>query len=133
MTKLAFVLNETSRRNAMAALVNAPDGMEVIIQQRKRTLPQNDKLHAVLRDISEQVVWYGEKLSVDEWKIILSASWKKQSVKRGIDGGFVVMGTSTSAMTKAELSELVELAYAFGSEQGVRFSETVYLAVPSQR
>lgn len=133
MPRLYFVLHETSRRNAMTALVNAPDGMEVIIQPRKRTLPQNDKLHAVLRDISEQVVWYGEKLSVDEWKIILSASWKKQSVKRGIDGGFVVMGISTSAMTKAELSELVELAYAFGSEQGVRFSETVYLAVPSQR
>ena len=133
MTKLAFVLSETSRRHAMTALVNAPDGMEVIIQQRKRTLPQNDKLHAVLRDISEQVVWYGEKLSVDEWKIILSASWKKQSVKRGIDGGFVVMGVSTSGMNKAELSELVELAYAFGSEQGVKFSETIYSAVPSQR
>lgn len=133
MPKLYFILNETSRRNAMTALVNAPDGMEVIIQQRKRTLPQNDKLHAVLREISEQVVWYGEKLSVDEWKIILSASWKKQSVKRGIDGGFVVMGVSTSGMNKTELSELVELAYAFGSEQGVRFSETIYSAVPSQR
>lgn len=133
MPRLAFILTDTSRRTAIEAIVAAPDGMEVIIQPRKRTLPQNDKLHAVLRDIADQVVWHGEKLSVDEWRVMLSAAWKKQTVRHGIDGGFVVMGTSTSQMSKAELSELVELAYAFGSQQGVKWNEAIRPAVSGER
>ena len=40
---------------------------------------------------------------------------------RGLDGGFVVCGQSTSKMTKAEMCELQELMEAFGVEKGVRF------------
>jgi hypothetical protein len=42
----------------------------------------------------------------------------------GIDGGFVVLGKSTSKMTKAEMTELQELMAAFGAEQGVKFTAT---------
>jgi hypothetical protein len=41
----------------------------------------------------------------------------------GIDGGFVVLGSSTSRMDKSEMSELLELIGAFGAQQGVEFSE----------
>jgi len=40
----------------------------------------------------------------------------------GLDGGFVVLGTSTSKMTKAEMCDLQALMEAFGAEKGVRFS-----------
>jgi hypothetical protein len=40
-----------------------------------------------------------------------------------VDGGFVVLGSSTSKMTKGEMSELIELAYAFGATHGVEFAE----------
>jgi hypothetical protein len=40
----------------------------------------------------------------------------------GIDGGFVVLGKSTSKMTKGEMSELQTLIEAFGAQQGVRFT-----------
>ena len=121
---MMFVITPSSRPYAVRAVEEAPDGYQVVIKPKRRTLPQNDKLHAVLRDIAEQVVWHGEKLSVDEWRVMLSAAWKKQTVKPGIDGGFVVFGASTRQMTTAELSELVELAYAFGSQQGVAWNES---------
>jgi hypothetical protein len=87
-------------------------------------LAQNAKLWATLGDIAKQVDWYGRKLSPEEWKMVLSASLKKQDVVPGIDGGFVVMALSTSKMTKREMSDLIELAQAFGAQKGVKFDST---------
>jgi hypothetical protein len=77
----------------------------------------------MLNDVAAQVVWYGKKLTGDEWKIIFSASLKAQEVMPGIDGGFVAMGISTSKMNKKELSDLMELISAFGVEHDVIFKE----------
>ena len=96
----------------------------VTLGREKRTLDQNAKLWAMLRDISDQVEWYGEKLKDHEWKDVLTASLKKQKAVPGIDGGFVVLGAHTSGMSKEELSELIELMYAFGADKGVEWSET---------
>jgi NinB protein. len=42
-----------------------------------------------------------------------------------LDGtGFIILGQSTRAMSKKELSNLLELAYAFGAEHDVKWSET---------
>ena len=50
---------------------------------------------AMLTDISNQVDWYGQKLTPEEWKEVFTAAMKKQKVVPGIDGGFVVCGSST--------------------------------------
>jgi hypothetical protein len=91
------------------------------VSPETRTLEQNDKMWATLTDISKQVDWYGQKLSPEDWKHVLSASLKKQRAVPGIDGGFVVLGQSTSQMSIKEMSDMIELATAFGAEQGVRF------------
>jgi hypothetical protein len=47
----------------------------------------------------------------------------------GIDAGsFVPLGMRTSQMTKQELAELIELIYAFGAEQNVKFRELECIA-----
>jgi hypothetical protein len=89
-----------------------------------RTSEQNRLMWACLTDISEQVEWYGLHLENYEWKDVFTASLKRQKVVPGLDGGFVVCGTSTSKMTIPEMTELIELAMAFGAEKGVVFSET---------
>jgi len=76
---------------------------------------------ANLEDIAQQVVWYGVKLTKDEWKDVLTAALKKQKVVPGIEGGFVVIGARTSKMTVPEMTELIELSTAFGTQQGVKF------------
>jgi hypothetical protein len=86
-----------------------------------RSLEQNRMMWANLEDIAQQVVWYGVKLTKDEWKDVLTAALKKQKVVPGIEGGFVVIGARTSKMTVPEMTELIELSTAFGTQQGVKF------------
>ena len=95
--------------------------MVLEIKPATRSLEQNSRLWAMLTEISSQVDWYGRKLTPDEWKHVFTASLKKQDVVPGLDGGFVVLGMSTSKMTKAEMSDLQTLMEAFGAEKGVRF------------
>lgn len=96
--------------------------MVLEIKPATRSLEQNARLWAMLTDISNQVDWYGRKLSPHDWKHVFTASLKKQDVVPGLDGGFVVLGLSTSKMTKAEMCDLQTLMEAFGAEKGVRFS-----------
>ena len=99
--------------------------MVVEVKQEKRSLAQNARLWAMLTDISRQVEWYGQKLSPEDWKHIFTAALKKTRAVPGIDGGIVVLGQSTSRMTKAEMAELQELMEAFGADKGVKFRAPV--------
>ncbi|MFI7843934.1 recombination protein NinB, partial [Acinetobacter baumannii] len=69
-------------------------------------------------------VWYGQKLKVEDWKNMFTASLRKASVVPGIDPGTVVpLGIHTSTMTIDEMSNMIELIYAFGAENNVTFKE----------
>lgn len=111
----------------LKAMLMAGHRMQVRIEKETRTLEQNARLWAMLTDVSEQVEWYGRKLSTEEWKHVFTAAIKRQETVPGIDGGFVVLGQSTSKMTRAEMSELQELIEAFGAEKGVRFTASEHL------
>ena len=93
------------------------------LTEETRSNEQNRKMWATLGEIADQVDWYGQQLTAEEWKWVLSASLKKQRAVQGIDGGFVVLGQSTSKMTIAEMSEMIELAIAFGAQRGVVFND----------
>lgn len=96
--------------------------MVLEVKPSTRSLEQNARLWAMLDEISKQVDWYGRKLTPHDWKHVFTASLKKQDLVPGLDGGFVVLGLSTSKMTKAEMCDLQTLMEAFGAERGVRFS-----------
>lgn len=104
------------------ASIIAGHRMMIEVKQETRSLEQNSRLWAMLTDVSKQVNWYGRKLTPEEWKHVMTAALTKQDVVPGIDGGFVVLGKSTSKMTKGEMSELQTLIEAFGAQQGVRFT-----------
>lgn len=105
----------------------AGHGIEVEVRKARRSTEQNARMWAMLSDVSRQVDWYGQKLSAEEWKHVFSASLKRQKVVPGLDGGFVVLGQSTSQMSKAELGELMDLIEAFGAQKGVRFTAPEYM------
>ena len=114
------------RRTAHAYIDSAPDGDVMTLAEPKRSLIQNDRMWAMLTEVSKQVVWYGKKLTPEAWKCVFSASLKKQDVVPGLHGDFVVIGQSTSRMSKREMSEMIDLMDAFGAEQSVRFEETAH-------
>lgn len=94
------------------------------VRPEKRSDAQNRMFWSALRDLAQQVVWHGQKLTDEEWKHVVSAALKRQKVVPGIDGGFVVLGQSTSRMTKSEFSDLMELVWAFGAQHDVQWSPT---------
>jgi hypothetical protein len=118
-----FLVHHQARLNALEAVKNAPDGWMVQVKEKTRSIEQNALLWSRLEEVSKQVDWYGEKLTSEDWKHVFSASLKKQKAVRGIDGGFVVLGQSTSKMTKAEMADLLTLMEAFAAERGVNFKD----------
>lgn len=120
--QLAPVMSEAMEM-AGRGLQGGPVRVVLTRIEEKRTDSQNRLLWAILRDVSEQVVWYGKKLGSDDWKQVFTAGLKRQRAVPGVDGGFVMLGSSTSRMSKRQFSDLVELIYAFGTEQGVQWSE----------
>lgn len=122
MRKVFYLEHDFARQNAIRCIAEAPAGMMVTVQEKTRSLDQNALLWPLLTAVSEQVDWYGNKLTNDEWKDVFTAALKKQKVVPGIDGGFVVCGQRTSKMPKSEFSELIELIYAFGAQHGVDFN-----------
>lgn len=98
------------------------------IRPEKRSSDQNRLMWAALADVSRQVDWHGQKLEAGEWKDVFTAALKRQKVVPGIEGGFVVLGSSTSRMSKPEFSELMELVFAFGAERGVAWSNEERMA-----
>lgn len=125
-----FVLaHPLARQRASDHVMQAPDGYVVEIKPRTRTLEQNAIMWSILTDISRQVdfVVNGQlvKVSPEEVKDILSASLKRETrIAMGVDGGMVILGQRTSKMTVRQMSELIELAHAFGAEKGVVWSAT---------
>jgi hypothetical protein len=102
----------------------AGNKLVLTVEQEKRSQEQNQLMWSVLTDLSRQVMWHGQKLTKEEYKDLLTAGLKKQRAIPGIDGGFVVLGTSTSKMTKQEMTDLITLAHAFGDEREVKWSPT---------
>ena len=107
--------------DAAKPLLAAGTVLDIVICHQKRNNAQNALLWASLGEIARQVDWHGQKLAPEEWKDCFTAALKRQKVVPGLDGGFVVLGSSTSKMTKSELSELLELMFAFAAERGVKF------------
>ena len=97
--------------------------VEVVLQRPARSLSQNKKMWPMLTDVTTQVNWYGEKLDTDDWKDMFMSSLNKQRAVPGIDGGFVGLSKRTSKLDKEGFAQLIEVIYAFGSEQNVAWSE----------
>lgn len=111
------------RNNAVALIQSAPDGVIVEVKEETRTVMQNRKLWPMLQDISNQVVWHGQKLRKEDWKHIFTAALRGYESVPGLNGEIVVLGKETSKMGKREFADLIEIIYAFGSEKYVVWSE----------
>lgn len=124
MHRPIILRGKPQRDFAKRAIDKAPTDYVVTIRQPTRSLEQNAKLWPMLKDISEQVEWYGEKLTKDEWKDVFTAALNQgQKAVMGIDGGIVMIGLKTSQLPVADFADLIEIIYAFGARQGVVWSE----------
>lgn len=108
MSRATLILNsKAAREKASRWCLKAPINSRVEFKAAKRSLPQNDHMWAALTDIAQQVDHHGLKLTADDWKL---------------DGtGMVNLGRSSSDLSKAEMTDLIELIHEFGARKGVVF------------
>lgn len=94
----------------------------------RRTLDQNAKLWPMLKDVASQcdlvINGHPVKGSKEDWKHVFTASlFREQRMALGIDGQIVVLGHSTRRLSKQNFSDLIELIYVYGANNGVVWSE----------
>ena len=117
--------HDEARRRAIEAVREAPAGMIVQIKEPTRNLEQNAALWVLLQAFSEQLLWpvngHMTKLTAEEFKDILSAAFKSETVRvaQGLNGGVVMLGARTSKMSKREFSEFLEFVHMVAAERGV--------------
>lgn len=128
------LINDNVKRNVVSFIESLPVDRRspVIIEAREesRTDKQNRLMWPLLKDLSDQVSWYGEKLEPAEWKdlitVLVSQMQKPEREQKsapGINGGRVYFGVRTSQSSKRYMVEVIEAIYWFGTERNVKFSE----------
>lgn len=126
MSRALVILDSPmARQRAASWVMKAPNGTRCEFKASKRSLPQNDRMWAMLTDIARQVPWHGLTLKPDDWKLIFLDALKRElRAVPNLDGtGFVNIGRSSSDLTKQEMTDLIELIFAFGAQHGVTFHD----------
>lgn len=122
---LITLRSKADRARASVWIAKAPFGTRIEFKSSKRTIPQNDRMWAMLTDVATQVPWHGIKLTPADWKLIFLDALKSEiRMVPNIDGtGFVNLGRSSSDLGKDEMSDLFTVIFAFGANHGVHFND----------
>ena len=115
--------SEDARKRACEWITKAPKGYRVTLQETKRTVPQNDRMWAMLGQISTQLLWHGQRYSPDDWKDYFTHQLNGGRWMPSEDGGMIPIGHSTSKMGKQEHSLLTEIIEGFAERNGVDLME----------
>jgi hypothetical protein len=133
MTRQTFTLYEPEQRLKVAKLVAAlPKFSRVEIKGPARTRDQNNKLWAMLTDLSEQAEWHGKKRSTGDWKDLMTAAVKVAEgleAVPGLEGGLMILGLHTSDMDVSEMADVITYMLKWGDEHGVVWSDPAERAV----
>lgn len=126
MKRQFVLLNHAIRQRAAQALLAAPDGAGVSIDDEpSRTLEQNAAQWPILDAFSKQLDWPVNgrmvKMTDEEWKDVLTAAFRNETARlaMGLDGGVVMLGQRTSKFKKGEFSEWLEFLHAIAAQRGV--------------
>ena len=132
--------HQVARQRAHRAIDDAPDGWVVKVSPPRKSRGQEEKYHAMFRDIARQVPVRGEVRTDDDMKRLLFSAFKIDTqgdedlreawadfgsvrMEPGLRGEIVVFGDQTRKLPKKLATALIEWLYAFGAEHDVQWSE----------
>lgn len=119
------IRSRADRERAHNWIDRAPPGTRIDFKGPRRSVEQNDKLWAMLTDISLQKEISGRRFTPDQLKVMfLHACGREVQFLPALDGStFVPYGQSSSDLSKEEFSELLDFIAAWGAESGVVWSD----------
>lgn len=123
MSKGHTAILRHNREAAHRMVQYAPVGSVLKISEPKRTIDQNDKMWAMLTDISMQKP-QGRKYTPDQWKAVMmnACGWEVQFLE-GLDGTPFPSGFRSSQMTKTQMIDLISFIQSQGDEWGIQWSD----------
>ena len=123
MSRWTFLMSDRERTRILQWVQRAPNGFRVEIKEPKRSNDQNAKMWVCLSEIAAQKTHHGVRLSPEDWKILFMSALKQEvRMVPNLEGnGLVTLGRSTSDLSKAEFSDLLEIIHAWGAANGVVF------------
>lgn len=123
--RILRVITEKNRAELMRAVELAPLGAYFQLIDAPRTLAQNRMMWRLLTRIADQLEHCGEHWAPDDWKCaFLKAMGKKLRFMPALDGkGVVAVGYQSSKLSRAEMSDMIELMFSYGAEHGVEFDD----------
>jgi hypothetical protein len=103
----------------------APNGTRLEFKAPRRSLPQNDRMWAMLTDIAQQATHAGRKYAPDQWKVLfMHACGREVQFIPALDGAaYIPWGQSSSDLSKSEMTDLIEFMLAWGAQNGVTFHD----------
>ena len=110
---------------ALARVLQGGATWVLTIKPETRTQAQNRLMWPLLTAFSKSLQWPVDGRMVtmdpDDWKDVLSAAFKGESVRlaMGLNGGVVLLGQRTSKFTKPQFAEWIEFLYATAADRGV--------------
>lgn len=118
--------DRAARERACRAIMACPAKSRVEIKAEKRTLPQNDRMWAMLTDVAQQKDHCGRRYTPDQWKVLfMHACGREVQFIPALDpaNGFIPWGQRSSDLSKDGMTALIEFMFAWGAENGVVFHD----------
>ena len=120
--KRTFVM-PVGRANALECVKTAKDGFVVTVAEATRSLEQNAAQWPILEAIAAhcQLSINGvmEWATTEDWKDVLTASYKSEMRVAFYRGRMVLLGMWTSKMGKKQFSEWLDFLNAAAAEMGI--------------
>ena len=126
MTRSLLVLSSPAKRaQAIEAIRQLPHRARVALLGPKRTASQSNKMWALLEEVAEQATHCGRKYRAGIWKALFMEELGRETlfIPDLHYEGVVPIEYSTSDLPEEEMGLLIELIYAWGAQNGVRFKE----------
>jgi hypothetical protein len=129
MSKALLVLaNDSFRAKAKRWIDGVPVNTRITFQEPRRSLDQNSRLWASLTDVASQKEHFCRKYDAETWKCIFMQAWGKEVkfLPTLAGDGIMPLLFSSSDLSKAEMSDLLEFIYSWGAQNGVTFHDDMH-------
>ena len=118
------ILRSQQQRSIAKNLVErAPINAVLNIKEAKRTISQNDKMWALLSDVSRAKP-LGRVAVPEVWKLLfMHACGHTVQFELGLNGQPFPVGFSSSKLSKSQMADLITFILQYGDKHGVQWSE----------
>jgi hypothetical protein len=123
MKKNVILRGDRQREFAKRLIDEAPENSVVKISPLTRSDAQNDKMWALIEDVMNAMP-EGRQHTKDVWKcIFMNALGHETAFAMGLNNEIFPIGFKSSHLSVRQMSDLIEVIYAYGAKHNVKWSE----------